>query len=46
LLVAADCFFTLESKSLFNFLVLGQNLGMIDVSATVKMSHDLNGLLP
>lgn len=41
-LVAVDGFLTLEADLLFDFLVLGKDLGVVDIAATMKVSKDLD----
>jgi hypothetical protein len=43
---AAELFFAFETEGLLNFLVLGQDFGMIGVTISVQTREDLEGLLP
>jgi hypothetical protein len=38
--------FTLEGEGLFNFLVFSEDLGVVDVTVTVEVGENLEGLLP
>jgi hypothetical protein len=38
--------FTLKGEGLFDFLVFSEDLGVVDVTVTVKVGENLEGLLP
>lgn len=42
----ADGLFALEAQGLLDFLVFGENLGMIDITVAVKRSQDAECLFP
>jgi hypothetical protein len=45
-LEAIDRLFTLKSESVFDFVILGEDLGVVDIATSVKVGESLEGLLP
>lgn len=45
-LVASGRLFALDSQGFLNLLVLGKDFGVVDITVTVEVSENMDGLLP